>query len=539
MFGDQKKSIPKLLLFASCVVFMVMIIPLFGNSSKAYAADVLFHTSCGYSAEFDLYDNGELRIYGSGKITSTNFSNITEHFDKLIIGEGITGIGDLVFSDCDNLKSVKLPNSMTSIGSYAFSDCKRMTSINLPDNIDTIKTGAFSGCGALTKITLPAKLTLLEEFAFNRCDSLKTVVMGSNITRIEDYPFGSCGMLTCIHFKGTASQWDQITNAYNVLDLNNASVEYNHSNSWNAGVITKSPTCTATGTKKMTCKVCGATKTVTVPKKAHTWGTVKLIKKPTTSVKGKKRSTCSICGGTKTETITTYHEYKNGVLTVYGKIPNYGIPPWQKYSNKATKIVVGEGVTKIGSNAFADFKKTTIVKLPKSLKTIDGSAFDNVPIKSFKLPNKTVRIRYNELTCPSNTFSKYIVPAGHKYYSSYKGVLLNKKKTIVYDYPVNKKGQTFKVPTTVTTLDDNAFDNSRNLKKIILSKRTTTLGQFVFGPKLRTLVIKSTNMTEKTIAEYAFNSCSSNLKIDVPNSKIKEYTTLFRSCGLSKKAKIY
>lgn len=43
----------------------------------------------------------------------------------------------------------------------------------------------------------------------------------------------------------------------------------NHS--WNSGEVIQSATCTATGSKKLTCKVCGETKTETISKAAHTY----------------------------------------------------------------------------------------------------------------------------------------------------------------------------------------------------------------------------------------------------------------------------
>ena len=65
------------------------------------------------------------------------------------------------------------------------------------------------------------------------------------------------------------------------------------SHSWNSGEVTKAATCKETGTKKLTCKVCGATTTETVSKTAHKYDN------------GCDKD-CNVCGATR----TTSHDYK-------------------------------------------------------------------------------------------------------------------------------------------------------------------------------------------------------------------------------------
>ncbi len=42
-------------------------------------------------------------------------------------GKAVVGIDESAFSDCTNLESVTIPDSVTSIGSYAFSGCEGLT----------------------------------------------------------------------------------------------------------------------------------------------------------------------------------------------------------------------------------------------------------------------------------------------------------------------------------------------------------------------------------------------------------------------------
>ncbi|MBR0464674.1 MAG: leucine-rich repeat protein [Clostridia bacterium] len=75
--------------------------------------------ACGPNATYTLTDDGVLTISGSGTVTSSDFSELT--FTNLVIEEGITGLGDWVFSGCDGMTDVSLPVSLTSIGNFAFS----------------------------------------------------------------------------------------------------------------------------------------------------------------------------------------------------------------------------------------------------------------------------------------------------------------------------------------------------------------------------------------------------------------------------------
>ena len=114
--------------------------------------------------------------------------------------------------------------------------------------------------------------------------------------------------------------------------------------SWNAGTVTKEPTCTETGVMTYTCSHCSETKTETITAKGHTevvdpavaptcttagktqgshcsvcdavlveqevvpmlehdWGEGKVTKEPTCTEAGVRTYTCSRCGTTKTETV--------------------------------------------------------------------------------------------------------------------------------------------------------------------------------------------------------------------------------------------
>ena len=108
------------------------------------------------------------------------------------------------------------------------------------------------------------------------------------------------------------------------------------SHKWDAGVVTKEPTYTSTGTKKYTCTNCGETKTETIAKlvcTSHVWDSGKVVTAPTYKTEGTKKYTCKNCGTTKTETIAklvcTNHAWDAGVVT---KKPTYTSTGEKKYT---------------------------------------------------------------------------------------------------------------------------------------------------------------------------------------------------------------
>ncbi len=108
------------------------------------------------------------------------------------------------------------------------------------------------------------------------------------------------------------------------------------SHKWDAGVVTKEPTYTSTGTKKYTCTNCGETKTETIAKlvcTSHVWDSGKIVTAPTYKTEGTKKYTCTKCGETKTETIAklvcTKHAWDAGVVT---KKPTYTSTGEKKYT---------------------------------------------------------------------------------------------------------------------------------------------------------------------------------------------------------------
>lgn len=72
-----------------------------------------------------------------------------------------------------------------------------------------------------------------------------------------------------------------------------------HAHTWDAGVVTKEPTCTEAGVKTYTCTTCGATKTEAIAALGHVWGAYTVTEHAVNGNDGEKTRTCSRCDTTE------------------------------------------------------------------------------------------------------------------------------------------------------------------------------------------------------------------------------------------------
>ena len=197
---------------------------------------------CGENVFYALYSDGSLKLYGSGA-TYDYSSSDSSPFDgnqvvqSITVSSGITKIGNKIFADCDNLKTVSLPDTVTSIGESVFTIFEDMVGvvrgleeITIPASVKSIGKWAFSGT-KLTEIIIPANVTEIGDYVFRDCAKLKTARIDSSM--IGAFMFTSCSALSSltisakcksiganvitycssletITYEGTIAQWNAI-----------------------------------------------------------------------------------------------------------------------------------------------------------------------------------------------------------------------------------------------------------------------------------------------------------------------------------------
>ena len=100
---------------------------------------------CGDNAIYS-YDEATrtLTISGTGAMwNGTNYSRLG-NVDKIVIGNGITVIGEDAFAKFNGVGSAEISDTVTTIKGNAFNDLK---SITIPKTVRTVETDAFYGVG--------------------------------------------------------------------------------------------------------------------------------------------------------------------------------------------------------------------------------------------------------------------------------------------------------------------------------------------------------------------------------------------------------
>jgi BspA type Leucine rich repeat region (6 copies) len=147
-----------------------------------------------------------------------------------------------------------------------------------------------------------------------------------------------------------------------------------------------------------------------------------------------------------------------------------------------TSVTIQGPVTNIGNSAFYGCTSLTSISLPATVSTINSTAFSNCTnLTSFTVPAATSSIVTGNafFNCPKLT--SFSVDPSNAYYSSdSSGVLFNKAKTTLIKCPEGNVNASYKVPSTVTTITDNAFYSCKNLMSITVDSSSVTFGYLPF-----------------------------------------------------------
>ena len=150
------------------------------------------------------------------------------------------------------------------------------------------------------------------------------------------------------------------------------------------------------------------------------------------------------------------------------------------------------------------------------------------PVTSILIPSSIPHVANSALFFSSLT--SITVDSGNSYYSSDStGVLFDKNKTKLIQYPPGRLQNSYSIPASVTTVADSAFQSCQNLTAVILGNSVSTIGNRAFQD--------CTNLTSFTIADSVTSigestfSDTSLVSINIPNSVTTIGNRAFDGCG--------
>jgi|GEM_PF-2449110 len=449
--------------------------------------------TCGNNLTWTLNKStGVLNITGTGAMTNYSSSSYVpwgsyRSYIKIVnISNSVTSIGDYAFYNCTSLKSVTIPDSVTSIGDSAFEFTGYYNnSDNWIDNVLyignhlicvsptksgscivkngtlTIAASAFFDCDGLTSVTISDSVTTIGNYAFAWCNHLTNVSIPANVKNIGFSPFAGCYKIKQIDVDKHNAYFS--TDEYGVL--------YNKNKT------------------HLICFPCGSELTeYNIPNSVTNIG----------------QSAFSSCGPTFLS--SRGNSLQN--IVIPNSVTSIGYSAF-RYCDSLTSVTIGNSVTSIGNYAFENCDSLTSVTIGNSVTAIGNSAFCGCDsLTSVTIPDSVTRIDTHAFSaCESLT--SITVSASNKYYSSDSyGVLFNKGKTKLIQYPIGNTRTSYLVPDSVTTIGSSAFLDCESLTSVTIGNSVTAIDWYAFCDctSLTSVTIPD---SVTTIGYRAFDDCDS------------------------------
>ena len=309
--------------------------------------------------------DGVLTIEGTGKIE--DYENFTprrapwceyrEKITSVVIGDGITGIGEYAFYECYNMVDLHIPDTVTSISRWAFSRCRNLTAVVIPEGITIIAHQVFFGCTNLAKVNLPESLTSIGTEAFRRCSSISDITIPAGVTSLGGHSFAECTSLSEITFVGDAPVFRQEGIFYGVT----ATARY--------------PADNGTWTPDLMYSYGGTI----------TWEPYDWTEEVSKGVGGECNDSTSWYFEDNILSISSSAAAEDGTavcnavpLSEQGWMPDYSNisdTPWYRYRALIKHIVIQDGVEYIGANAFNGMQNAKGVYIGADVSGIGSGSF--------------------------------------------------------------------------------------------------------------------------------------------------------------------
>ena len=358
-----------------------------------------------------------------------------------------------------------------SYSSSPFCNDTKIKVVTIDYGVTSIGKYAFRSCKNLTSVTMPNSLTSIGENSFDACIDLTSMIIPDSVKSIGEHAFYTCTSLKNVTI---GNSLNMISNFVFVgcNSLENIMVDENNLNySSIDGVLFN---------KKKT----------------------ELILYPV----GNSRNAYSIPNSV---TSIGYYAFWGCTNLRNIKIPN--------------------NVESIGDYAFYNCTSLTSVTIPNSVTSIGNDAFYGCSsLTSVTIPDSVTSIGYSALSsCTSLTSIE--VSYDNENYSSVDGVLFDKDKTKLIQYPAGSNRTIYSIPNSVISIGSDAFVGCTSLTSVTIPNSVTSIGGSAFSG--------CTNLTSITIPDsvtsigsYAFEDCTSLTSVTIGNSVTSIGGSAFSGC---------
>ena len=226
---------------------------------------------------------------------------------------------------------------------------------------------------------------------------------------------------------------------------------------------------------------------------------------------------------------------RTNTLTINGtgEMTNYSsstVVPWHANCSLIKRIVFEGNVSSIGNYSFYECENLSSITIPKSVYYVGNYAFFKCDgLVSVTIPsNATVG---NGTFASCNNLTEILFDGINSEFESVDGVLFNRKRTNIVQYPCGKNWTNYTIPATVTIIHPSAFNGCSRLKTISFPSNVTSIGGGAFSGCTG---LTSLNLTfdHVSVGSNAFSKCSSLVSTTFTVSKrISVYMNAFMGCS--------
>lgn len=118
---------------------------------------------------------------------------------KVTFADGIQVIPQYFLNTITTLTEIEIPASVQKIGDHAFADCSNLKTVTFKEQdaskLTTIDTSAFEGCSLMTLSKLPEGVTTINASAFKDCKKISLTDLPTGLITIGNAAFENCTML--------------------------------------------------------------------------------------------------------------------------------------------------------------------------------------------------------------------------------------------------------------------------------------------------------------------------------------------------------
>ena len=171
---------------------------------------------------------------------------------------------------------------------------------------------------------------------------------------------------------------------------------------------------------------------------------------------------------------------------LYGEtfVPSY-------YQSKVKKVVIQNGITRIGGAAFFELSNLKEAVIPESVTEIGYQAFAFCGMSDIVIPASVITIEEGAFT--SDNLKSISVNADSKSFTSVDDVLFSKDKTVLVAYPGGKAAESYSIPEGTQKIGIMAFEMQSNPESVIVPASVDYIGEQAFGwmgKKLKSIYFK-------------------------------------------------